>query len=663
MEIPVDDADAAGCVRPTVSLEFHTGSWKSTQHAGRILRGPGLARRGKNATFGARGILADNPCGAGEFPDFGSPEHCRGRNVPTPDLMQAAFLNQVRQHLLVLYPDHDIELLLQQSLEVFADYAARNVVAGPLWTQTDCLLITYGDSILTQGQPPLQTLQSFLLSDLPETFTAVHVLPFCPYSSDDGFAVVDYDVVNPELGEWQDIRQIAANHRLMADIVINHVSSQSHWFQNYCRGKDPGRLYFIEAAAEDDLSQVVRPRASPLLRPTETPDGVKHLWCTFSHDQIDLDFTNPTVLLEFLKIIRLYLENGVSMFRLDAIGYLWKEPGTTSIHLPQTHEVVRLIRTLTDHFAPGTILVTETNVPNHENLSYFGNCNEAHIIYNFSLAPLLVHALLTGRTDYLKRWMMSMPPAPEGCTYLNFTASHDGIGMRPAEGLLSDEEQFQMVETIHRFGGRVSTRRGSDGAEHVYELNVSLFDALKGTVRGEDHWQIERFLCSQTIMMAIEGIPAFYVHSLLATPNDQSGFQLTGHNRSINRHRWKLPELQQQLNNNLSAHSRVFRELKRRIEIRKRQPAFHPNATQFTLQLSDPFFAFWRQSMDRRQSIFAVQNMTEEQQELRLTDLNLISLDRWHDAISEVVLEDLTATLVVKPYQCLWITNCHYPAK
>ena len=568
------------------------------------------------------------------------------------------FYALLRRHLAVLYPDANADLLAGKVASVFDGFDHRTPLpTDELWSQEDSLLITYGDSIIDAKQTPLQTLHQFLHQNLKDACSSVHILPFCPFSSDDGFAVIDYTDVNPELGGWTDISAVADRYRLMVDLVINHVSSESEWFQNYCNGREPGASYFVEVKTGDDLSSVVRPRASPLLRPTETPKGVKHVWCTFSHDQVDLNFANPQVLIEFLKIIRRYLENRVSIFRLDAIGFLWKEPGTSSIHMPQTHEVVRLIRSVTDFFSPGTVLITETNVPNHENLSYFGNCNEAHMIYNFSLAPLLVHSLLTGKTEYLKRWMMSMPPAPTGCTYLNFTASHDGIGMRPAEGLLSDEEQFQMVETIHQFGGRTTTRKGPDGSERVYELNIALFDALKGTVEGEDKWQIDRFLCSQTVMMGLEGVPAFYIHSLLATGNDHDAVERTGQNRSINRHRWNWDDLKEQLADASSAHRIVFDELTRRLNIRRRQTAFDPQATQFTLQLGDPFFAFWRQNQDRSQSIFCVHNMTAAAQELRLADLNLISFDRWQDPIAEINFEDLTETIRIEPYQCLWIMN------
>lgn len=569
--------------------------------------------------------------------------------------LAAEFQLQLRQHLEFLYPDSDITDLMRRVDGVFAD--SKISATDELWNENDTVLITYGDTLRQDNKVPLQVLASFLDQHLSRAVSTVHILPFCPFSSDDGFAVIDYREINPDLGSWDDVKTIAARYKLMADLVVNHVSSESSWFQNYCAGKDPGASYFLEATASDDLSSVVRPRASPLLRPTQTPDGVKHVWCTFSHDQIDLNFRNPEVLLEFLQIIKLYIENGSRWLRLDAVGFLWKEAGTSSLHLPQTHELVRLLRTVVDRYARGTILLTETNVPNHENLTYFGNRNEAHLIYNFSLAPLLVHALLTGNSTYLKQWMMSMPPAPLCCTYLNFTASHDGIGMRPAEGLLSEDEQLQMVQTIQQFGGRISTRATSDGAERVYELNISLFDAMQGTIDGKDEWQVARFLCSQTVMMAVEGIPAFYIHSLLATPNYDEGVELTKHNRTINRRHWDLDELSELLADPDSSHAIVFSELRRLLEIRKQQPAFHPNATQFTLQLAEPFFAFWRQSKDRSQSIFAVNNLTAEPQELRLSDLNLISLDRWRDAISGTEYDERSATITVQPYQCLWITN------
>lgn len=563
--------------------------------------------------------------------------------------------DQLQQHLRFLYPDADSAQLSQQIAAIFADFHTH--ATETLWSESETLLITYGNTFQRSGETPLQTLAEFLDRHIGNTISDVHILPFCPYSSDDGFSVIDYEAVDPELGTWGDITTIANRYRLMADLVINHISAESEWFQNYLKGKSPGAGYFIESDALADHSSVVRPRASPLLKEVETAHGPRHVWCTFSHDQIDLNFQNPEVLLSVLKVIRVYLEHGVRLFRLDAIGYLWKQMGTSCIHLPETHEVVRLIRTVLDAIAPGTILITETNVPNQENLSYFGNRNEAHVIYNFSLAPLVTHALLTGTSEYLKQWMMSMPPSPVGCTFLNFTASHDGIGMRPAEGLLSEEDQQQMIQAIESFGGKISRRSLSDGSEKAYELNISLFDAFQGTVAGKDRMQIERFICSQTIMLGLEGLPAFYIHSLLATPNDQAGVERTGRNRSINRHRWQMDELEAKLADPQSPQSRVSRELLRRIKIRASQPAFHPHATQFTLQLKPYLFGFWRQSQDRQQSIFAIHNLSRRKRKLELRELNLISNETWTDLLSGETLNPAEGSIGLEPYQCLWITN------
>lgn len=567
------------------------------------------------------------------------------------------FKLKLTAHLTHLYPDADIAALADACIEAIGE---RMYLDSPpplsLWSQQDVLLITYGDTLRESTKKPLEILQGFLHDRLQYVFTAVHILPFFPYSSDDGFAVKDYSTVNPELGTWQDISNIAEDFRLMADLVINHCSSHHPWFKNFQYVKDPGKTYFVEADPNYDLSKVVRPRATPLLRPVETTDGIKFVWCTFSDDQIDLNFSNTDVLLEFLRIIALYLEKGVQWIRLDAVAYLWKTIGTRCIHLPQTHEIIKLLRLMMEYKNPFALLITETNVPHSENLSYFGNYNEAHIIYNFSLPPLVLDALMSGNSKYLKRWMMSMPPPPSGCCYLNFTASHDGIGLRPAEGLLSEQELNGLLETMKKFGGRISTR-SNNGQESPYEINISLFDAMKGTHKGTDKWQIERFICSQIIMMSVEGIPAFYIHSLLATPNNFDTLEATQQNRSINRYHWEFAEIDYLLQKSDTTHAQVFKEMCRLIKIRRRQPAFHPNATQFTLQLKPELFGFWRQSIKRDQSIFCINNLSDLPQELDLSDLNLISIDKWRDLISGEEIKDIYDTCTLQPYQCMWISN------
>ncbi|MFT6897462.1 MAG: sucrose phosphorylase [Paraglaciecola sp.] len=572
---------------------------------------------------------------------------------------------RVEHHLSVIY--HDVELSQSYqhvSNRLLATMGLLNEahLQPPVphhnnWTQEDIVLITYGDSIEEEGVKPLQTLHCFLTQHCKSTFNSVHILPFFPYSSDDGFSIIDYSTVNESLGDWQDIGRIATDFRVMSDVVINHCSARSAWFANFVKGEGPGSDFFFTASPDDDLSQVVRPRTSPLLRETETAKGMQHVWCTFSHDQVDFDFRNPDVLDTFVSIIRQYLDSGIRLFRLDAVAFLWKKIGTSCINLEQTHEVVRLLRTLIEHAQADAIIITETNIPNRENLAYLGNANEAHAIYNFSLPPLLVNSLITGNCHYLKSWLMSMPPAQNGTTYFNFIASHDGIGLRPAEGLLDDDELTVLVNTMQNFGGRVSWRASDKGQQKAYEINIALIDALQGTVKGPDKWGLQRFICAHAIMLGLEGIPGIYIHSLLGTGNDHERVKNTSQNRSINRHKWNSTQLEEQLASPHSQHHKALQKINELITIRKQQKAFHPSATQFTLQLGEQIFGFWRQSIDRRQSIFCISNISDQLQNIRLSDINLISSDKWLDLLGQQEINADDLTIDIYPYQTMWISN------
>lgn len=578
--------------------------------------------------------------------------------------MSDGLTNKLTSMLEFVYPVADSVYLAEQLMDTMGLSPDCKTPADHRnnWDESEVILITYADSVVDHNQnpdqKPLVTLHKFLHEELEDAITAVHILPFFPYSSDDGFSVMDYLAVNESHGDWDDIERISKQFKFMADLVINHMSARSRWFDNFKKRIDPGKDYFFEAKPEDDLSAVVRPRTSPLLTPVCTEDGVRHVWCTFSEDQVDLNFSNPKVLIEFVNIIRHYLAHGVQLFRLDAVAFIWKEVGTPCIHLQQAHEIIKILRVLIEHHTPEAVIITETNVPNRENLTYFGNANQAHVIYNFSLPPLLINTLITGNCRHLKTWLMSMPPAQMGTTYLNFIASHDGLGLRPTDGLLSEDEKYQMVNTMMQFGGRVTYRRSREGTDKPYEINISLYDALKGTVSdGPDRLQLPRFICAHVIMMALEGIPAIYIHSLLGTENDYDRVEHTGRSRSINRSQWDRIQLDEKLNDKLSHHSKVFSELKRLINIRKRQKAFHPNATQFTLHLGLQLFGFWRQSMMRDQSIFCINNVSPDTQQVLLGDINLIGTDAWTDLISGNQLDDLTGTLTLRPYQCVWLTN------
>ena len=588
--------------------------------------------------------------------------HEFGANLSTTEFHTKAprVRQRVALHVNEIYGPESVEEITDEifSAAKMSELTPPAAMGVSKWDQSDTILITYGDSIVREGRSPLKELKNFLMRDLRDSFSCVHLLPFYPYSSDDGFSVIDYNEVNPTLGSWDDVQSIAQDFDLMSDLVINHCSRESRWFQNYLAGRDPGRDFFIDGLDFEDLASVVRPRSSPLLTEVKTVDGEKHVWCTFGEDQVDLNFRNPVVLLEIIKIIRFYIEQGIRYFRLDAIGFLWKESGKSCVHLPQTHEIIKLIRIVIENLDPTAIIVTETNVPNRENLSYFGNDNEAHLIYNFSLAPLLLNAVLSGNCRHLKTWMMSMPPARRGRAYLNFVASHDGIGLRPAEGLLSPAELDGLLDTIRASGGEISMRRVPGGKLKPYEANISLFSAMARTIGGdEDSMQVSRFLCAHTIMLALEGLPAIYIHSLLGTENDLEGMAHTGRARSINRYQWPAERLNAVLADDTCHHRTVFEEMKRLIEIRRKQAAFHPNATQYTLHFTNQIFAFWRESLNRDQSIFALHNVSAQSQTVSLVELNLIATESWSDLLSGTRYEDLEGVIELEPYGCVWITN------
>ncbi|MBL4630686.1 MAG: alpha-amylase [Paraglaciecola sp.] len=579
-------------------------------------------------------------------------------------------IEQVEHHLNVIYQDVELATpysnLSRQLLNTMGISSADLVVVPKRhhnhWDQTDVMLITYADSIVKSGEKPLHTLHDFLTQYCADAINSVHLLPFFPYSSDDGFSVIDYSSVNESHGNWDDIKAIAQNYRVMSDLVINHCSSRSAWFENFIKGEGPGSDFFFTASPTDDLSDVVRPRTSNLLRVTETPQGEKHVWCTFSHDQVDFDFRNPAVLDAFVSIIRQYLDCGIRIFRLDAVAFLWKKVGTSCINLEQTHEVIRLLRTLIEHAVNDAVIITETNIPNRQNLTYFGNANEAHGIYNFSLPPLLVNTLVTGSCKHLNAWLGSMPPAQNGTFFFNFIASHDGIGLRPAEGLLEEQELSTLVTTMQNFGGRISWRQSEGGQQKAYEINIALYDALQGTVKGTDKWGLDRFICAHGIMFGLEGIPGIYIHSLLGTSNDYEKAKNTSHSRSINRHQWNYTKLQEQLDSPYSQHAKAHAGITKLLKIRKEQPAFHPNATQFTLQLGEKIFGFWRQSMRRKQSIFCIYNITNESHTIRLSDLNLIGTDVWFDLISGQMISLDSLDYQLSPYQSMWISNTSPPS-
>lgn len=523
----------------------------------------------------------------------------------------------IRDHLEFLYGESsagpiekEIENLLANARTNLSPGGARALRPGP----RDCMLITYGDQVSTTGEPPLRTLGNFLARHASGLITSVHILPFYPSSSDDGFSVMDYYAVDPALGSWDDVAALENRFQLMFDAVFNHASAQGVWFEKFLRQEPTWEEAFFSVTGTPDLSQVVRPRALPLLTEFSTSNGLRKVWTTFSADQVDINAGDPRMLLRLLEVLFFYLEKGARFVRLDAIAFLWKIPGTRCIHLEQTHRIIRLMRSAIDEVAPGVQLITETNVPHVDNISYFGNGrDEAHLVYNFALPPLVFHTFRTGNASALRRWAGTLELPSDDATFFNFLASHDGIGLNPARGILESTEIDALVATVLAHGGYVSYKNNPDGSKSPYELNISYFDALSNPATAETlDLQAARFLAAHAILLALRGLPAIYFHSLFGSRNDRPGAESSGIPRRINRKKLLLEDLESELADENCLRSRVFSGLSRMLEARGSQPAFSPFSGQVIPEAPDEIFVVERVSGPNR--TLAVTNVTDQEQ-------------------------------------------------
>lgn len=561
-------------------------------------------------------------------------------------------------HLGALYGEQAAPAVLTELTARVARYAPLIAARPAELTERDAMLITYGDQVRQPPAAPLQTLAAFCTRHLSGLISCIHLLPFYPYSSDDGFSVIDYRQINPELGDWKTVKALGNVFRLMYDGVINHISAQSAWFQAFLQDQAPYRDYFIVVEGQPDLSQVVRPRTLPLLSRFATAAGEKAVWTTFSADQIDLNYANPQVLIDMVDLLLFYVAQGAEFIRLDAIAYLWKEIGTTCIHLPQTHHVIQLFRAILAGVAPQVKLITETNVPHADNVAYFGDGeNEAHLVYNFALPPLVLHTLRTGSANALARWAASLKLPSSHVTFFNFLASHDGIGLNPARSILSDADVEALVQQTLAHGGLISYKQNPDGTPTPYEMNISYFDALSDPHGAEPlAKQVNRFLAAQAILLALAGLPGIYFHSLLGSRGWLEGVALTGQNRTINRQKLDLAGLEHELADSTSLRHQVFTRYAGLLRARAGSPAFHPQGPQQPLDYGEAIFALRRTSPEQNDVVLCLQNVSDRPQSAPLAAGDLCAGGPVIDLVSERHFNWPPETpLKLEPYQTMWL--------
>ncbi len=533
------------------------------------------------------------------------------------------------------------------------------------FTERDVILITYGDLIRDEVDLPLETLAGISKKYFKGVFNTIHILPFFPYSSDRGFSVRDFTQVDPLLGRWEDILDLKDHFRLMFDGVFNHISSKSRWFQNFLNGERYFKDFFIvyspkKPLAKRHLRKIFRPRTTDVLTRFGTLNGERLVWTTFSADQIDLNFRNPRVLMKMVEILLFYVRKGADIIRLDAVTYLWYERGTTGIHLPQTHMIIKLFRDILDAVAPPVALITETNVPHKDNISYFGNGrDEAQLVYNFALPPLVLHTFYKGNAEKLTSWAKGLEYFSESASYFNFLDSHDGIGVMGVKDILSSEEINDMCKKVLEHGGRISHKKDSDGSHTPYEMNITFYSALnRGDYEKDADFRVKRYLAARSIPLVLKGVPGVYLHGLLGSKNDIEAVLEGQESRSINRKNLNKTELVQMLEDPETTTHKVSSRLTRMIKIRTREKVFHPNAAQKVLDASSKFFSVVRSN--EGEYIIAIANVASEEQIFEL-DLREVGLKcrSWHNILwdQDFKAENNKLSLTIGPYDVKWLKS------
>ncbi|KAA5546221.1 sugar phosphorylase [Roseiconus nitratireducens] len=540
-----------------------------------------------------------------------------------------------------LYP-RDVSAVQEGVDRLLKKYAIDPGDVGPLSRQ-DAIMITYGDAFQSDQGSPLDCLCRFACEQLGDSVSAIHLLPCFPYTSDDGFSVQDYYEINPDLGDWDDVHRLGQHYQLMFDAVVNHISQQSRWFQAFLAGDPEYQDFFFVADPHGDYSQVVRPRALPLLHPYQKGDETVYVWTTFSEDQIDLNFHSSQVFLRVLDVLLFYVSRGARYIRLDAIAFIWKQIGTTCIHLPQTHRIIQLYRQLIETVAPHVVIITETNVPHAENVSYFGDgTNEAHMVYNFTLPPLLMYSLHRQDVQTLTRWAEQLTLPGEQACFFNFTASHDGVGVRPLQGIVSDQEIMDLAKIASDHGGFVSMKDNGDGTRSPYEINCNYLDFATHP-EASDELRVQRFLLTQSVMLCMPGVPGIYYHSLVGSQNDRQAALESGINRRINRQKLRYEPLAEQLADPATIRHAVFTRYKQMLQTRRQQPAFDPwSGSEF--RHDGPVFVIERGAGSQR--LIAAHNFSDA--EARVGGIP-------SGATDVLTGESVPSDLVLQPFQFRWI--------
>ena len=570
---------------------------------------------------------------------------------------------KLRKLLNSIYHDHDseeLDFVFNQLLKIIQDNQLKiksgNNLNVSSWDQSHCVLIAYADSVQKNNECSLITLERILSKYLLPLSKVLHILPFLKSTSDGGFAVSSHELIEERFGDWINIKTLSKNHILMADLVLNHVSSSHPWVQQFIKNEEPGLSNIFAPPKQMDWDQVTRPRSSSLFSQINTIKGQKYVWTTFGPDQVDLNWQNPRMIIEFMNLIVKYVSHGIKWLRLDAVGFIWKEEGTTCLHLPKAHQLVKVLKIQLFNLLSDGVLITETNVPQRENLSYLMPKDEAHMAYNFPLPPLLLEAVITSKVDLLNNWISNWPSLPSGTTMFNFTASHDGVGLRALEGLMDDNRLKELLINCEKRGGLISHRRLSNGEDKPYELNISWWSAMEDSSRVSNRFQYQRFILTQLLVISLQGVPAFYLPALFASNNDIKSFSMTGQRRDLNREKFKYEELSLILQHKESNASRNINFLSKAMEIRANLKAFHPSSEMECLTKDRSDLTVIKRGKNES-LVLAIHNFTENKLNYSINDSELLNLLSNKCELKDYLTDKKYSSLsiVLEPFQVIWL--------
>lgn len=401
------------------------------------------------------------------------------------------------------------------------------------------MLITYPDSI---GEN-LKDLSSFMNKYLSKAIGGIHILPFFPSTGDRGFAPTRYDMADENFGDWSDIKRLSEDYYLMFDFMVNHISKQSHYFQDFVEhGKqskykdlfiDVQEFFPEDRPTDEDIDLIYKRKDKPPFQEVTFANGEStQVWNTFGEEQIDLDVTKAITLEYIQETFEDFKANGASIIRLDAFAYAIKKLDTNCFFVEP--EVFELLETV-DKMAGDQGLTILPEIHEHYTIQHKLSDRD-YYIYDFALPMVVLYSLYSGKTDRLAAWLMKSPMK-------QFTTldTHDGIGVVDAKDILTDEEIDYTSEKLYSVGANVKKIYSSEAYNNldIYQINSTYYSAL-----GEDDFD---YFVARAIQIFAPGIPQIYYVGLLAGKNDIELLEATKEGRNINRHYYSLAEAEEEL--------------------------------------------------------------------------------------------------------------------